>query len=355
MKTTKLLKLSPSAAEVWSRCGGSVLLKGAADFTADKTAADRGTLIHKIAEATLKSGHEIDTNTLNAFEKQLYEAEKDTIDSFILTYTETIYADTKKPIVEKYMQTEFPGGIIGGTPDAFTVNKNQITVYDLKTGHIEVDAEQNAQLLVYAHLIAKTKKVKNPQLTGVIVQPELKQVARSEYVYDPDFFDRITIDTKQFNTGAHCVKCGVRSACAAFNRRAQFFLQPEFRDYTLAREQVWTELLDIAPAAIKFFEEVKSEALRYLQAGGTIPGYTLGKRKNNRSWLADVTPEALAATFKGLDPAQLYKIKFESPSGVEKILKAAGIKANLDEYTFSSESFVLKKDGKSGAFEKLIE
>ena len=332
-------RLPASAAHIWARCGGSRRIKNEVSPFDDKSQAQIGIVTHKVAANALRLEHNAGApESLTTAEHQIYEANKADIDAQVAFYTDIIRNDWQafkaesdtasgkrgapEIHVEMRLTIETDKYIFDGPPDVFFVcgRTHRVTVYDLKSGFVEVEAENNDQLLLYAHSIAFLHNVKKPQLTGVIIQPGLYQVARADYTFDPDFFNRLEIPLDRFTVGAHCINCPVKTVCAEFTTKMKRFLQPEFTDYTLSRETHWPELLAIAGPAIKFFEEIRSQGFRYLQAGGFIEGWGLGQRSANRAWAEGVTPETIAAALS-VPVDKLYSTRIETPAAVERMIK----------------------------------
>lgn len=320
------INLPASFAHIWAKCGGSLLLRKSGSIFDDSNSAQLGILTHRLAV-------EKNTDKLTSEQFQLYSDNKDTIDEYLKFYKDNLnylFSEFKKETkdkncifaVENSLRVEKPGFYIQGPPDAFFVSRRaqQLIVVDLKTGFAEVSAKNNAQLTVYAHVIAEVYKLQNPEMLGVIIQPPLSQFDKADIYYDKQFFDRITPNTSEFTVGSHCVFCPAKQICVTFQDKLKTFLTPEYRDYTLARDAHWPELLSIASAAVNFFESVRSDAFKYLQSGGAIPGWGIGQKAGQRCWTQEVTDKKISKTL-GIDLDTLHDKKLKSVAKVEKILK----------------------------------
>lgn len=155
----KHLRLGPSRAHRWLKCGFSITDPRPSDDT-PTSAAVRGKHIHALAAQVL-TGEPVQV------ENQLDWAKySDTIEPYVNhirgNHGERIEVETflQSPTIPDY----------GGTCDAYVVQDDAVAVYDLKTGRWPVAAIDNPQLLCYADIIHELW----PQFRefyGVIVQP----------------------------------------------------------------------------------------------------------------------------------------------------------------------------------------
>lgn len=336
-KTDGLLRLPASRAHVWAFCGGSETIRGAANPFSFSDDARRGIVVHKVGalQLTQPKGKKPDSD-LDIIEKQIYEAERDEIHDAVLFYQQVVESafsearerDPRAELhVEQVIRTTTDKYLIEGPPDAYILEpgEGRVTVFDLKSGFVEVDAENNAQLLVYAHAVARFHNLRAPSLHGVIVQPPLKQVAYADFTFDPEFFDRLKVDESRFTVGAHCSPCAVKTACATFGKRVKKYLGDEYKDATIDRLKAWPDLLDIAKPAEKFFADIQSQAFAYLSAGGKIDGWGLGTVAGRRTWTNETDADRLARAFK-LRRDSFVEEKLASVKEVEGILKKAKVK-----------------------------
>jgi hypothetical protein len=369
MKKAKTkLRLPASSAHVWGYCGGSQSIRSARDPFGFSDDARRGVVVHKVSANALKIGLGLSdaVEQLDAVEFQIYEKDKANIEAAVKFYVDTVVddftarraADPKTALyVETVLRVETAAAIIEGPPDAviYSPKFNSLTVYDLKSGWAEIDAENNLQLMTYAHSFAENFglwKSKTPlKMRGVIVQPNLSQIDPTEIIPDKGFFNRVTPNPARFTVGAHCGACQVRPACKAFQDKIKQYLHPKFKDATTDRLAKWPELLEIAKPAEKFYKEIYAQANSYLKAGGTIPGYGLKPVSVPRQWKPETTPERLAQRF-GLKPAAVQSVKIETPAEVEKILSAARVKnaGDLTAFYYSPTVPRLTKTGGNGDF-----
>jgi len=336
------IRLPASRAHIWAHCGGSVTLKNTGNPFAPFDSARKGILTHKIAASHLVHGQESLVD-LNAWEKQLYEANREEIDESVQFYVSFIFEawaefresdKTAEMHVERNLKIEKSGYVWEGPPDVYFVStaRQVVRVFDLKSGWVEVEAEGNEQLTLYGHSIAFLHNLKNPTLTGTIVQPLLKQYANATYAFDPSFFDTLRVDLKSFSVGSHCAKCPALTNCKKAKEKIEFFNDPKFLDSTAARAKYWPELLEIAEPAIEFFKRVKTEGKAYIELGGSIAGWGLAKTNlgQKRQWDETVTAAKLQKELK-LKETDVTETKLLGPAGVEKVLKKSGNKAGLEK------------------------
>lgn len=338
---SKLLRLPASRAHVWAYCGGSETIRAAANPFSFSDEARRGIIVHKLGALQLTQPLEITdpTSCLDVIEKQIYEREKDEIDEAKLFYAAIVFdalevARERDPLaelfVEQVIRTTTSRYLIEGPPDAYILEpgEGRVTVFDLKSGWVEVEAENNAQLLVYAHAVARFHNLRAPTLRGVIVQPPLKQVAYADFVFDPDFFERLDVKADRFNVGAHCAACSGKAGCKALSKRVA-----ALEALTIEQIKARPDLLDIAKPAEKFFADIQSQAFAYLKAGGKIDGWAIGKHTGRRTWDKETTADKLAKRFN-LRRDTFVEEKLAGVKEVETALKKAKVKNAADLSSF---------------------
>lgn len=157
-------KLSPSSAERWMQCPGSVpLSEGMPERTSE--AAEEGTRAHKMAEAILLTGREEKGSVLDL------EMEKHV--RIYTEYVENLYKDLTdgaKWIEHKIAVTDQ----LWGTADALVWDETNrvLHVIDLKYGSGKlVEVRGNMQLRIYALAALLTMKLKAKTVVATIVQP----------------------------------------------------------------------------------------------------------------------------------------------------------------------------------------
>jgi hypothetical protein len=150
-------KLSPSSAERWMSCPGSVVLSEGMPEQTSKF-AEEGTKAHGIAEAILREG------------LKFIDCEKDMLD-YVNIYVDYVQSLAGKLHVEQRVKIN---DVVYGTADAVVWQENEkhLHIIDLKYGAgVAVEIVNNLQLQIYALATLLTFKYPAEQVTATIVQP----------------------------------------------------------------------------------------------------------------------------------------------------------------------------------------
>lgn len=290
--------LSPSGAHRWLNCSGSVLLKEDG-IERDTTAADEGTLAHRMAELKLtKSIWNDNEAELNACRKDpLYKLEMDDyITSYINFIDEQNYPERyieQQIRLDKYIPDLF------GTCDCLLMDGSQkkIHIIDLKYGFGKVDAKDNPQLRIYAMGAAEEFLRRHPELIGqdftidmTIYQPRAKNTNSDSIKYKDlvKWFNRfvkpaarkILSNEIECNTGEWCRYCDRQIHCRTFNEEAQNvainFL--ELSDEEIADN--YTRLKELE----KLTRKTRDYLVKQIKDGNEIKGYRL-TQSDSYSWI----------------------------------------------------------------------
>ncbi|MBK7363060.1 MAG: DUF2800 domain-containing protein [Micavibrio sp.] len=133
-KTETKLRLPASSAHIWAHCGGSAgRIRSARSPFESRDEARRGVVVHKIGANLLRKGcgDAQHVEKLDPIEYQIYEAEKEDIDTAAAFYAGHVLADFKAIRatdkgatlrVEERLTVEGKTFTIDGPPDAFIVS-----------------------------------------------------------------------------------------------------------------------------------------------------------------------------------------------------------------------------------------
>ena len=369
-------RLSPSSAHRWMRCPGSLALESTQP---DKSSAfaEEGTRAHELAEKILNG-------RLQGFEHQ--GGTDPEMHDYVLRYVDAVWtlAEGNELMVEQRVDFSHIVGVENsfGTADAVVIVGNELQIHDLKYGRgVQVDAEQNEQLQLYAlgaleqfNLLYDFDSVRL-----FIHQPRLNHVSEwALSVEDLEAFGQRaqeaaanvivmfniaecegvnTLPLENFTPGEkQCRFCKASAICTA---REQFHMQNvagDFDDLTapindlvtsaiarvpmLTNEQL-AEIYGQADFLESWLKAIRDRVNSELNAGHPVPGFKLVTGKQgNRAWRNEVEAEELLKSFR-LKQDQMYSQKVISPTQAEKLLK----KESPRRWT-KVEALITRSDGK---------
>jgi hypothetical protein len=264
-----------------------------------------------------------------------------------------------------------PGIAIRGQFDIQYIIGDTLYIEDLKYGWKIVDVKENWQLLGYAIgcLIKLPNRPKYIQFT--IHQPRPHHEDGRSRVWRIDLelltgyynmiqsqMTKIVSGSRELITGSHCKYCpAAANRCPAISHsmydgieRVMYdFKQDDLTEVEIAEQ---LRLLEDVASLVKIKQDSLNDlACMKLKEGKSIPGYGLEEKFGDRSWKADVTPEAIEC-LTGLvivekvimSPAKAEKL------GVDKKLvkdlverKFTGVKAVKKDFTKDAEKAFGKK------------
>jgi Protein of unknown function (DUF2800) len=377
--------LGPSGAHRWMMCAGSVALESGLPNRSSE-AADEGTAYHFLSAHCIETSSDakefidktiaivdgdalfdVDTNVA-PLRKIVVDAENAAYCQEYIDYVRTISAgnllwlETSLPIEQ---WTEEDGA--KGTADAIVVNQAQreLVVVDLKFGRgVEVSAENNKQLLIYAlaalALVSLSHDIDTVRL--VIHQPRSGDGKPQEWLIPVDdllaFGEKVKRaaggvwaalelfnDIKAAGTPADvyrawweanllpdtetCRWCNAKACCPALGNAVEKATLLDFQDLTqtelppvkhadnteLAMRANKADLVELWLKAVR--SEVESELL----SGNAVPGWKLVRAKRgNRKWSDEALVEAQLKKYR-FTYEQKYDMKLKSPPAFEKMLK----------------------------------
>lgn len=339
--------LSPSNADRWLNCPGSVALCATCPKPEESEHAAEGNTAHALLEKCLKNP-KIDPNDCIgdvlipsngiAVDEEMAEAVKFARD--------TILAELQKGgelLTEQNLTDIFPG--IGGTLDAAVIREyHSITIFDFKYGKgVIVGAADNPQMLMY--LLGVLKNHDAPNLRLCIIQPRVESQVSTWDVpdgYMETFRDeverriRLTAEPDAtISAGKWCRFCHAKVICPKLRQDISDNLpaipgkEILFPDVKGLPVPTILKILEYRDRIDSFLDAVFAYAQEYVEAGGELPGWELGKKRCHRKWANE--EEALKA-FADLGE-KAYKISLLSPAQMEKL---AG-KDRVTPLTFTPE------------------
>jgi hypothetical protein len=346
-------RLSPSSAERWMTCPGSVKLTEGIEDKGSSYAAE-GTAAHEMAERILKG--ESGQSLVGKKAENGIEFTQDMLDD-VLHYTNVIQALAQQNDAALFIEVKLPltawtgelndkGEPAKGTSDAVLVIGDELIVADLKFGMgVAVSAEENRQLMIYAlAALDEFDLVYGPFKTVrlIISQPRMRSL--SEWTISVEdllaFGEQVKAaaracdepDAPLVPSEKGCKFCRAKATCPAL--RAEVFdsigIAPgsadDFADMTtidMPSASTDADWLGATLAKMSLIETwckaVRAEAERRLLAGERVPGFKLVQgRQGNRKWGEPTDVEAMLKHFR-LKTEEMYDLSLISPTTAEKL------------------------------------
>tara|TARA_R100001510_G_C7622676_1_gene183221 strand:+ start:216 stop:974 length:759 start_codon:yes stop_codon:yes gene_type:complete len=236
--------LSPSAAERWTKCPASPSMSQGSPYRTSYP-AERGTLIHEMAEKVLKdqikdssledhyAGKTFTTVIEEDDEKIEVVVDEEMLGmakqyaAYILQRHEELGG---KRLIEEQVTLEEINPHLWGTLDCAIITEKEIEIIDLKTGAWPVDPN-NLQLKIYALGILDRYPYENAKVKLTIVQPVSRDKKGPIKTYETtvedlvnwayDFLkpaaDACLEPEPKFNFGEHCRFCLYQQQCPTYN------------------------------------------------------------------------------------------------------------------------------------------
>lgn len=323
-----MIKLRPSSASRWLACPASAWAEAAYPAEPAGEAAKLGTEIHARAAEALRA----------AFSGGAWTAPGDgVVDGYLKIIQTAGGGEAGRWGVEEPQSLTCSGVTISGTPDAFFLDKSKkhLTVVDLKTGQISVQAERNPQLLLYAAMILAAEKKAGgsvDRVTLIIVQPE-DPAGRYLKAYDLTITElREWVRSMAFSIGEasradaasprrrgeHCLWCRARGTCfaSALGQALTAAAQTAPIEDLAAADIDQLAALHAALKATSAMTDAVADALKArLMAGETCALATL-RTSQVRSWRFK-TPEEVAEAL-GVSVAEVSERRLQSVASVER-------------------------------------
>jgi len=350
-------KLSPSAAERWMTCPGSVHLIDVRNIkSVGGAAANKGTVVHHISEQVLKGK----TKKLKTFLDKTIDnivVSQDMIDAaqYYIDFVSSLPGDK---FYEQKVSIEHIIGDCWGTADTVVATAGSLLIADLKSGAgVKVYAQNNRQLLIYAlGAFYKYDLIYDFQtITMVIVQPPLDHISTwSVSVEELLAFEEELLVAKQkieyakdkfVITDKGCQWCPAKAVCPAHLEIANQAAQIDFKTSLPEDLSYW---LDKLPALKGFIAIIEEKAYEKLVAGEVITGFGLGKPAKRRTWSDEDIVRNVVSQL-GLEK-YFYKEVLISPAQCDKLNLDSDMQEAINElisFTESKPSIVRKDSAKS--------
>ncbi|MBS4019918.1 MAG: DUF2800 domain-containing protein [Dechloromonas sp.] len=344
-------RLSPSSAERWMTCPGSVKLAEGIEDKGSSYAAE-GTAAHELAERILKGAPA--QSLVGEKAENGYEFTQDMLDD-VRHYTDVIQSLAERPGSELFVEVKLPintwtgelndkGEPAKGTSDAVLVIGDELVVADLKFGMgVAVSAEHNPQLMLYALAAYDIFDLTHGPLHRVrliVSQPRLR--ALSEWTLTVEellaFGEQVKAAAKACDepdaplnpSEKGCKFCKAKAICPALQAQVNdtVFGAADISDFDepepIHPKSMDEDGLSAAMTRVKMIEDwckaIRAETERRLLAGTPVPGYKLVQGKmGNRKWSDPEEAEAALKAFR-LKTEEMYDLSLISPTTAEKLV-----------------------------------
>ena len=374
--------LSPSGAEKWMNCPGSVVLEQDHPESESSVYADEGTAAHHLLAYCID--HRADPKSLigrlilvdhgKAMWANVRDPDTDTRRFFDVSGDMAGHVGAALDVIHSYVGPEGASIVDSeqrlpishltgeedawGTADVIVLCGGTLHVFDLKYGKgVFVNAVENKQLRIYALAALEVYETFEEIHTviSVVLQPRMDNYTNKILTVEElrAFGDIVRIKAAVcgqqlaaaergnvaliLNVGEHCHDsfCKARATCPALR---DFAMQAAEESMRAIEDNVANEELGVIaamiPLAQKYFEQVQSKVTAEVLAGREVPGFkaVLG-REGNREWSDEGIVEELAMR---LNVDSVYETKLLSPT---KLLKLPLKKDILESF----EGLVVRK------------
>lgn len=354
--------LSASGAHRWLVCTPSAKLEEDFPDTTSE-AAREGTLAHELAE--LKARHYFYTPdfgkkkyTTRANKLKKEDLWKDEMERYTDEYLDYLKVTALNLNTAPYVAIEqkldlgnwIPEGF--GTADCVMVYGNTVHVFDFKYGKgVQVDAEQNPQMLLYALGAYAAYKMLYPieQICMTIVQPRIDHVSEWTCTLEEllSFGEKVkeraalAIEGKgEYHPDEKaCRFCRAKAQCRA---RSDFNVKKAFNigemPPLISAEEAGKRLLELQDI-VKYQKDLQEWALSECLAGKDVPGWKAVEGRSVRDWSdMDAAFDKLIKSEMTMEE-MLYEKKPLTLAQVEKLIGKKDFQDAVGE-------FVVKKSGK---------
>lgn len=392
-------QLSPSKRSRWALCPGSIREEAKYPDISSGPAAVDGTHSHTLLEMCLKEGrpaHSYVGQLITDHDGSFHvDADRAARVQLALDYIDKRGAEESTPFLVPKVISETrvdPAFLLGrddlsGTVDVQIQGYEILELIDYKDGMGIVSAEGNLQLEQYAYGVLAGFKLpvngaypfKTVRMT--IIQPKLALRGMPAITsHDVSVHDLLanmgTIITQAAATDkpdaplvpgeSQCKFCRAKGSCSALANNVMkevgIMFQPVVtqtldvaqqsadKDPSTMDDAQIAQIMEAAPLMRQLLEGVEKEALRRLEAGGTIPGLKLVNGRGSRAWALPEAEMAEKLVKMGIPKTAVYETKLVTPAKAEKLTweKRDGTKVTLTERQLQrmEQEYVSKLAGK---------
>ncbi|WP_343684029.1 DUF2800 domain-containing protein [Asticcacaulis sp.] len=366
MSETAHALFGASKAPRWTRCPGSIQLEGKVEKTSSKY-ADEGTAAHTLAALCLEEGQPAIAfagRLLDAGERR-FEVDEDMIENVqkYVDYCNALCALASVSWVEHCVDFSAAIGQPNsfGTADFIALIGTELVVVDLKYGMgVQVDAEENEQLMLYAiGALAELDLMYAIETVRLVIQQPRKHhlsewatdvarlhafaetaSVRAYQACQPDAAAKFLVAGEK-----QCKFCPAKAICPALARdvlttvvgasaegfddlTAETLSTPETvadEAYVAGADLTSNEALAVILPKLDMIEDwcqaIRDRARAELMSGREVPGYKLvAGKKGARSWSDPAEAETVMKSMR-LKQDEMYDFSLISVTTAEKRLK----------------------------------
>ncbi len=345
MGPTEHCKRSPSKAESWINCPPSLMAGEAIEEPPSKYAED-GTASHALGEWKGKKALKIKAGRRPTSDYHTDEMEEYTTD--YAEYLRDLVAEIKKkckaPVImfEQHVALDDPD--IFGTCDFMVVAYDELYIVDFKYGYLEVKAEGNFQLMIYAlcALNGFNCLYDIARVHFTIFQPRIQNVSTWEvnvetlYSWKKEVLQPAAeLADKgggEFNPGPWCTHnfCKCRNVCRARVDQLLEVAKYEFSEPALLTDEEILDVMSKADDLSKWCSEIMAYAQARAIEGKKWPGYKIVEGRSVRKFSDEAAVEDAA---KKAGYTEIYQPKaLITLTAMEKLMGKDKFKEILGEY-----------------------
>lgn len=345
--------LSPSSADRWMTCPGSVILSLDIPPTTSE-AAEEGTNYHDLAAVCLNQGKDASEFVGQPFEDETLVTEDNA--DYLQVYLDQVRelaAQGGHLLVEQSLPISQITGEkdAEGTTDCAIIREDEVVIDDLKFGRgVAVKAEGNRQTRIYAISVLDKHELWDSvkRVRIIICQPRIMSGVTEEVVSVDElrlFRDEVAAAAKPIiralpnrdplplhPSEKACRFCPAKATCPELTKVVETALSEGFENLDEPIVARTGEIIDTAADRLGkagktadlceiYMRGVRSKIESTLLAGDPVTGFKLVQgRKGNRQWKDEDLVESMMKKKWRMKRDDMYKSTLISPSAAEKTL-----------------------------------
>lgn len=337
--------LSASSADRWLHCPPSARLCESYDDKGSDYAAE-GTDAHALCEYKLRKALGMEaadpTENLSWYNSEMEECAAGYA-AYVLEQVEAAKQTCDDPIVLFEQQVDFSRWVEGGfgTADCVIIADGVLNIVDYKHGKgVEVNAEQNPQMMLYAlgalEIFDGIYDINTIRMT--IYQPRKSNISvykmqKSDLLgwADTELTEKAQLaygGQGEFHCGEWCRFCKAKAECRERTAVNLELARYDFKLPPLLTDEEVEDILSRADDLVSWAADIKEYALRQALSGKKWNGWKLVEGRSNRRYTNE-TAVASAVENIGFDP---YEHKVLGVTAMQKLLGKSRFEELLAPY-----------------------